>query len=86
MTETTVASKQQKPITGSSLATVRIHNRVKRRLPRAARKLGLTKNGLMAKAIENLVDSALAPTPPSGAAIAAAAERANEAVMVGGAN
>jgi hypothetical protein len=63
MTDTTLAIKQSKPVTGSSLQTVRLHNRVKRNLRKAARKTGLTKNGLMAKAIEKFVDDALAPAP-----------------------
>lgn len=47
-------------ITGSGTITVRLHNRVLRKLKPAARKAGLTKNGLVAKAVESFADILLA--------------------------
>lgn len=63
-TETMPAAptRRKRPITGSGLESVRLHNRVIGKLKPAARKLGLTKNGVMAKAIEQFVDAALTQT------------------------
>jgi len=61
MSNAATPRKPRRPIKGSDHVTARLPNRVIRKIKPAARRLGITKNAVVSRAVEEFVERVLSP-------------------------